>query len=269
MTTASGLVDLHSHLVPGVDDGARERADTEDALDRMVDAGVTRVITTPHFSASWLSDPATMVRWGAAMDEGWAVVEDAASSRAVTVERGHEVALDVPDARVSDPRLFLGDTRVLLVEWPRLQVPPGSGAAVRRLVEQGIRPLVAHPARYSGLDSALSVVADWKEAGALLQMNYGSPVGRYGPRVREVALTLLERGWVDVLSSDFHARAHLKLYLREARELFEEAEAAEAWQLLSGENARRILGGEAPVPPPPLVRPRSFLDRLRGWALGG
>ena len=263
-----GLLDLHSHLVPGVDDGARTPEDTSAGLRRMADVGVTEVITTPHFNASWLTDPTMLAAWEQQVSEAWPAVEDAAAQVGLRVRRGHEVALDVPDAEISHPSLFLGDTRILLAEWPRLQVPPGSKAAIGRIVAQGIRPLIAHPERYNGLDSTLSVVADWKEAGAWLQMNYGSPLGRYGPKVKRVALTLLERGWVDVMSSDFHGRSHLKLYIKEARELFGVAEAAEAWHLLSGANARRILAGETPTPPPPLVFPRTWVDRVKGW-LGG
>jgi len=268
VTSESGLFDLHSHLVPGVDDGAREPSDTVDGLRRMREVGISDVITTPHFNAAWTLDPAIMEQWGGKLEAAWPAVESAAEEVGMRVQRGHEIMLDVPDADLSDPRLHLGDSRVLLLEWPRLQVPPGSAAAITRVLAQGLRPLVAHPERYAGLDPGLSLVADWKEAGALLQTNYGSIVGRYGPKVRQVALELLERGWVDVLSTDFHGRGHLKLYIKEAREVFEECDASEAWQLLSGTNARRLLQDQPPIPPPPLVRPRSLVERLRGWALG-
>ncbi len=264
MTAGAGLFDMHSHLVPGVDDGARTPEDTREGLERMAAAGVTEVITTPHANASMLHEPALFERWAAGVEEQWPAVIAAARDLPLTVARGHEVMLDVPDAPLTDSRLTLGDTPFMLLEWPRLHVPPASVMALQRVIAQGIRPIIAHPERYNGLDPELRMVGEWKRLGAVLQMNYGSLSGRYGPKARQTAIRLLERGWVDIMSTDFHGRAHLKLYVHEARAFFEEANAGEAWSLLSGINARRILKGETALPVPMLEVPRGFWKRVKG-----
>ncbi len=266
--TSAGLFDLHSHLVPDVDDGAQTFEDTREGLERMVAAGVADIITTPHVNASMLHDPDLFERWAARIEEQWPAVEAAAEGLAVTVARGHEVMLDVPDASLADPRLTLGDTPCILVEWPRLQVPPASVAALQRVVAQGLRPIIAHPERYNGLDREMRIIGEWKRAGAVLQTNYGSLVGRYGPRPRARAIRLLERGWIDMMSTDFHGRPHLKLYINEARAFFEDLDAGESWSLLSGINARRILSGETVLPVPMLEVPRGLWTRVKGFFEG-
>lgn len=259
-----GLVDFHSHLVPGVDDGAQTVEDTREGLERMVAVGVTDVITTPHANASMLHEPEVFERWVAHMEIQWAQAQTAAKDLPITFIRAHEVMLDVPDAPLADPRLTLGDTPLILIEWPRLQVPPASTAALQRVFQQSLWPIVAHPERYQGLGRDLAIVGEWKRLGAHLQMNYGSIIGRYGPKVRDNAMRLLELGWIDSMSTDFHGRSHLKLYIKEARAFFDEAGAMESFALLSGINARRILSGEAPLPVPPLEVPRGFWTRMKG-----
>ncbi len=87
---------------------------------------------------------------------------------------------------------------------------------IERIVESGYRPILAHPERYKGIKPDLSDARAWRSAGAYLQVNHGSFAGRYGPEARTVATELVARGWVDSLSSDFHARAHLGIHLTDA-----------------------------------------------------
>lgn len=268
MNDSTGLIDFHSHLVPAVDDGARTVEDTRAGLERMVAVGVTEVITTPHANASLLHEPDQFDAWAEHVEAQWRLALEAAEGLPVTFSQGHEVMLDVPDAPLADPRLTLGDTPLLLIEWPRLQVPPGSEIALQRVIAQRLVPIVAHPERYHGLDRELMIVGEWKRMGAFLQMNYGSVVGRYGPKVRENAIRLLERGWIDAMSTDFHGRDHLKLYIKEANAFFEELGAHETWALLSGINGRRILSGETPLPVPPIEVPRGFWSRMKGLFQG-
>ena len=260
------LVDLHSHLVPGVDDGARTVDDALAGLGRMLQVGIRHVVTTPHASGSLTRVPADFESWVSRVDEKWARLREAAAGSFPTLHlrRGHEVMLDVPDPDLSDPRLRLDGTSWVLVEWPRLQIPPGTVPVIQRLTQSGVRPLIAHPERYAGLDrDGLGLADQWRQAGARLQCNYGSLLGRYGPHARTAAIRLLKRGWIDCMSTDFHGRAHLKLFVRESRELFENAAAEEAWAILTGTNARRILNDEEPLPVPPVEFPTNLWGRMR------
>lgn len=261
----SGLVDLHSHLVPGVDDGARIPEDVLEGIQRLVDRGVRRIITTPHLDGSLTLDPTALARRLGEVDEAWEEIQELVLGVHPEMEfrRAHEVLLDVPTPDLSDSRLRFPATDVVLVEWPRLLIPPGTPRVLAGLRDQGVRPLIAHPERYRGFNADLSLAEGWREEGAFLQMNYGSLVGRYGPLAQRQAFHLLARGWVDCLASDFHGRPHLRLYIREVAGLFRTAENHEAWHLLTQVNPDRISRGEVPVPIQGVTFPHGILRRIR------
>ena len=259
------LTDLHSHLVPAVDDGARTIDDALEGIGRMVERGVRTIVTTPHLGGTATLKPARLEAALEPVDRAFEVLAARVAERYPDLEllRGHEVLLDIPDPDLSDSRLWLGEVPVVLVEWPGLQFPPGTPRVLREMVEGGVRPVVAHPERYRVHNQRLTTPGEWREAGAWLQVNYGSLVGRYGPAARAHALTLLERGWVDCFSTDFHGRAHLRLYIRECRELFMKMGRMEAWELLTSINPARIRRGEAPEAVPPVSIPMGVVERIR------
>lgn len=259
------VADLHSHLVPGVDDGARTLEETLDGVERMTQAGIRKIITTPHVDASLTREPAAFSERMDEMDDAWARALEAVTERFPDVDfrRGQEVMLDVPDPNLADERLRLGGSSFVLLEWPRLQLPPGTVDVLVRLRLAGTRPIVAHPERYVGFDHGLELVTEWRRVGAYLQLNYGSLVGRYGVEARTLAWRLLGRGWIDYLATDFHGRPHLKLFRREAVQKLEEAAGEEQISLLSVTNPQRVFRDEEPLPVPPLLGKRTLWTRLR------
>ncbi len=264
------LGDLHSHLIPGVDDGAQAVEDSLDAVDQMVRAGVRRIVTTPHVTASLLDDSDDFEAYMAEVDEAWQRVHSVVSKRFPEVEfhRGFEVAVDTPDADLSDDRLKMADTSFMLIEWPRLHVPQKTERVVERIRNSGIKPIIAHPERYSGVDPELAVVGLWREAGAYIQVNHGSLVGRYGAVARQTSMELLKKGWVDFLSSDYHARGGLKPYIRESREALSAVGADEQFRTLTAITPARLLADEEPLPVLPLFVTPGWWDKVKGL-LGG
>jgi len=264
------LADFHSHLVPGVDDGSRTLEDAMEGIGRMIEAGVDRIITTPHFQGSATKDPVRLAAELQRMDEGWALVQEAVQEEWPDVDfrRGHEVLLDIPDPDLSDDRLHLGGTTSILVEWPRFQVPPGTAQVLEEIVGAGLTPVVAHPERYSGIDAQLHVVRHWKATGALLQANYGSLVGRYGPGPRALVLRMLSEGLLDYLSTDFHGRPHLEPLIDEAREAMVDMGGEVVFELLAAVNPGRLFDGQPPLPVPPVVPEPTLLERIRSWISG-
>lgn len=249
-----GIVDFHSHLVPAVDDGSETVEMSLEAIDRLGDQGVTTILTTPHLDASVTLVPSEFEERMDELDQGWEAIRAAVSTvyPSLDFRRGTEIMIDVPVPDLSDPRIRLDGGRYLLMEWPRLHVPPGSAPVVSRIVEAGYVPIIAHPERYMGVDEGLAVVQEWKSAGALLQVNNGSLLGRYGGQVRTTAMRLIRRGWVDFLSSDFHPHPGQEPLVADVREFFLELDAEEQWYTLAVTNPMRMLQGEGPMVVAPL-----------------
>lgn len=261
----TALVDIHNHLVPGVDDGARDIAAVLESIERMTRAGIRRVITTPHLQGSLSLDRDRLERRLDTVTRAWEQAAEAIGESFPEVEyrRGHEVLLDVPNVDLSDARMRMSGTSFVLVEWPRLQLPPGTVPVLQRIVDQGYRPVVAHPERYHGMGHALHVAEQWREVGARLQVNYGSLAGRFGADAQSTAFRLLRRGWADYLASDFHGHQRLKLYKSEAWAVLEELGGEEMLTYLCRINPGRILTDESPLPVPPLPVERGFWARLK------
>jgi protein-tyrosine phosphatase len=258
------LADLHNHLVPDVDDGARDLDDVLTSVELMRREGIRKIITTPHLDGSLTLSAARLEERLGQVDEAFDTAGDAVARRFPDVEfrRGHEVMLDVPDVTFTDPRLRLGGTRFILIEWPRLHLPPGTEQVLRRIRGEGYRPIVAHPERYIGIDLRLAEL--WRRAGAYLQVNYASLDGRYGGDARALAFALLRRGWADYLASDFHGRPDRKLYRAEAWQRLEALDGDEALTYLCLTNPGRVFQDDDPLPVPTLPVERGFWARVKG-----
>jgi protein-tyrosine phosphatase len=260
-----GFTDLHSHLVPGVDDGARTVEDALEGIGRLWEVGVRTVVTTPHLDGSVTQVPSVLEQRLKEVEEGWALLKEATDKAFPDLKlyRGHEVMLDVPDPVLTDPRVRLAGSDAVLVEWPRLRVPPATKPVLSRLRENGVTIVLAHPERYHGLTRESHLPGEWRKMGALLQVNLGSLVGAYGDPPRKRAMTLLERGWVDLMATDFHGRPDLPLYLDQAQEAFEVFAGGVQFDLLVRQNPARIVMGKAPLPVPPLAIRKGLWKKVR------
>lgn len=260
------LVDIHSHLVPGVDDGAKHVAGVVAAVERLEQAGIRRILTTPHIRGSITHDPERAEARLTTVTEAYEAAKEALATSVPDVEylRGHEVLVDAPEPDLSDPRIRMAGTSFVLIEWPRLSLPPATARVLRWIRDQGYRPIVAHPERYHGMGDRFGLLQEWRDAGAYLQVNYGSFVGRYGADAQRAAFRILELGLADYLASDFHGQSGLKIYKREAWEVLSERGGEETLTTLCRTNPTRLIDDDLePVPAVPLPAASKLLERLR------
>jgi protein-tyrosine phosphatase len=263
---SGGFADIHSHLVPGVDDGARTLDDTLASVERMTKVGIRKILTTPHLNGSVTRNREELEARLSEVDEAFdrAAIAVGAKFPEVDFKRGHEVMLDIQNVDFSDPRVRLAGTSFVLIEWPRLRVPPGTTKVIERIMSEGYRPIIAHPERYIGIDRNLAVVARWREAGAYLQVNYGSLSGRYGPQAKGIATQLLRGGWAHYLASDFHTQSQARIYFKEVWEQLETWHAGESLTHLFLTNPGRVFNDEMPFPVAPLPPITGLWARVKG-----
>ena len=201
------IIDLHSHVLPGVDDGARDLPEALAALAALERQGVEMVLATPHFRASLLERRERAEARLALFDEAYGELTShlSASDLQIRVGRACEFKLDAPVTDLGDPRLRLEGGAAVLVEFASFQLPPFAGNQLRAVRDAGWIPVLAHPERYFGVETALARVERWLTEGTVLQVNARSLSGGYGPMPRQMGAELLARGWVTCVASDYHA----------------------------------------------------------------
>jgi protein-tyrosine phosphatase len=244
------VIDIHSHLLPGVDDGSRSVAMSLPVLERFAADGVECVVLTPHLVASRARHApyASHLAILAALR--------AAAPPVPELRLGWEIMLDEPNVDLSARQLALGGSRAVLVEFPRTGVPHRAANELHRLRGAGSVPVLAHPERYWGC--TVEKVAAWRAAGAVIQMDTAGLIGRGS--IARVSRALLEAGLVDLLASDNHGDGRS---LATARDWLLEVATPEHARLLTHTNAQRLLADEALVPVPPLPRRAGVFGRLR------
>lgn len=247
------MIDVHSHLLPGVDDGSKSIEASVAVLRRFAAEGVECVVLTPHLTASQAKD-APVARNVAILD-----ALRAAAPPVPQLKLGWEIMLDEPNADLRSPDLSLGGSRAVLVEFPHTGVPAQGGDELYRIRCSGVVPVLAHPERYWGC--TVQKVEGWRYAGAVIQMDTAGLLGK--GRVGKLSRQLLEEGLVDLFASDNHGDARS---LATARAWLRELSPEHA-ELLTRTNARRMLDGEPLIPVPPLRASGGLFGRLRDLIL--
>jgi len=252
------MLDLHTHILPGLDDGVRTIDEALDLARAAVNDGVATTAATPHVR----EDYPTTVR---AIENGVAELRMRLGEEGIPLEvvTGGEVALE--RLKLLDDEELRGFTlaqtgRYLLVEFPDFGWPLGLDAAVDQLLGRGIVPVLAHPERNSEIRDLPSRLAAAVEAGALVQVTAMSLDGRAGRRAAAVARELLSLRLVHLLATDAHAPDVRAGGLGAACAAVGDEELA--WFLVRHAPAA-ILAGDEVGAPPPLGRRRRLSQLLR------
>ena len=195
--------DIHSHLIPGLDDGVKSNEEAAAVIRKLLDLGFTKFITTPHINHSYNNTPATIVNGLASLREFLA-----GSNMQVDIEAAAEYYLDdtvLTALEQKQPLLTFGKDH-LLFETNFLSEPLFMKDFIFRAITQGYRPLLAHPERYAYF--TLAKAEEYRSRGALLQVNLLSLSGFYSVPVQKMAEKMIDKGWVDFLGSDCHNMIH-------------------------------------------------------------
>jgi protein-tyrosine phosphatase len=260
---AAVVIDLHSHVLPGLDDGATALADSVEMARDAVAAGIVGLAATPHVRDDY---PTSADQMEEALGRVRAAVAEAGI--ALEILPGGEIALDrLERLSVEELRRFGlgGSPRHLLVEFPYSGWPLGLGERIFQLQAAGFVPVLAHPERNDVVQAQPDRLAAAVDAGALVQLTAASLDGRIGRRAQATGMALLERGYAHLLASDAHSPSIRAVGLEAAAAAVGSEELAR-W-LTDGVPAA-IVAGEA-IPPRPTGSGRRLLSRLRARSSRG
>jgi tyrosine-protein phosphatase YwqE len=201
-------IDMHSHFIPGIDDGAKTIEDSLELLRGMKEAGYHKVITTPHIMGDFFRNTPENIL------SGLQRVREAAAAAAIDIqiEAAAEYYFDFDlEQKIDNGKLLTFGGDFLLFEVSYMNAPDGLEAMIFKMQTSGYKPVLAHPERYPYWFRDLKNFEKLKDKGVLFQLNINSLTGYYSPATLKIAEQMIDKGWYEFVGSDCHHSGHLSL----------------------------------------------------------
>ncbi|MBL7763429.1 MAG: histidinol phosphatase [Chitinophagaceae bacterium] len=200
--------DMHSHLLPGIDDGAQDISTSVQLIKGMKEAGYSKLITTPHIMWDMYQNTRDIIL--STLDE----MRDVLKEQEVDIDLHAAAEYFLDDyvmglLKKKEPLLTFGD-KMVLSEFSMASPPIDLKEILFEMQMQDYQPVIAHPERYIYLEHNKEFYDELKDAGYLFQLNILSFAGVYGRSVSDLAHHLLKKGYYDFIGTDLHNVRHLK-----------------------------------------------------------
>ena len=206
-------VDVHSHFIPGIDDGAETIEDSLAMIAGMKELGYSKVITTPHVMSDFYRNSSEDIQRGCDRVREALLKENID----IEIECAAEYYLDAElMQKVKAKDLLTFGANYVLFELPFIGEPANFTSVVFEMQLAGYQPVLAHPERYGFWHNDISKYQDIADKGVLLQLNMNSLTGHYSPAVKKVAEEMVQNDLISLIGSDCHNIRHIDLMKRAA-----------------------------------------------------
>ena len=257
------MIDIHSHLLPGVDDGADSLDASIDFLQRLKNVGFNEVVITPHiYPDLYENDPDDLNR---RFDEMQKHVEKYFKGD-LKIYPGSEVYLaenSVDDIANGNVVTLNRTGKYILFEIDLTFISPGMEEMIKKLQTKGYHLIWAHPERNSQAIKDFSNITKMIDMDVLLQINLGSLNGSYGDEVRHAVIRMLQRNMVHLIGSDCHCTSRRMGNVKEAMDVLREYADPHYLKLILEKNAKRILEGKIVYPFPYRIKRPTFFSKVK------
>lgn len=251
------MIDIHSHILPGLDDGPHTMEESVAMVRMAAQAGTTDIVATPHANLEFDFDPQRVAVQAGELS--------AAVGQTIRIHTGcdfHFSYDQIQDAFANPFKYTISGHQYLLVEFPDLLIPKTVDEVLARLLAAGIVPVITHPERNRRLQQQRERLEEWVRVGCLTQVTAQSFFGRFGPAARDFSRELMRRDLVDFIASDAHDCEDRPPRLDDAYNYVARQYGPERATRLLVTNPRAALDGSPFEPPPPVSTP------LRRWGFG-
>lgn len=256
------MIDIHNHIIQGVDDGSKDLEMSLDMARIYLRNGIKKVIATPHY----------IEKDSLALDRNKKALEILnkelkKNNLDLKVYLGNEVYIsmnvlkDIQEERIAT----LNGSRYVLIEFPMKEIPIYAETVFYELLVNGYIPIIAHPERYIKIQDDPNVLLQFIKKGALAQINIPSLQGFYGKNAKETSRILLEHKMVQFAGTDSHSNRRRSPEVQESLELLRNIVSSREYRYITEENANNILEDITFSPPTPIKykRKRKISDFIK------
>jgi protein-tyrosine phosphatase len=239
------MIDIHHHLLFGVDDGPKDLESSVAQAEAAAADGITHIVCTPHANDTWEFDPETNRERLAAIRER---VPDS-----LTLGLGCDFHLsyeNIEDALKYPTKFTINQGAYLLVEFAEFMIPQNIGDIFYEFSVKGMRPIITHPERNPLLQKDHGRMAEWIRTGCLVQITASALGGRFGKRAHALSWELLEKNWVQFIATDAHNIDGRRPSMRNAYEAVARRFGEATAERLCVENPRAAFENQK-LPPQP------------------
>ena len=237
---AISLVDIHSHIIPGVDDGSETMEHSLQMLENAAKENITKIVATPHvLSEQYFREEHKII-------ERFQQLKSKVEEAGIKIELflGCEIMAQ-PDTTLDHQiATFNNNKTYFLIEFPMNSIPRFVPEKLFEFVAEGKFPIIAHPERNFGFRQRPDFIYDYIQRGNLMQVNEGSLRGRFGKEIQELALQMIEHRSVHFVASDGHKVDRRTVTLKESYELVVEKFGKNVANRLFIENPEKAIVGE-------------------------
>lgn len=243
------MIDLHTHILPGIDDGAESMEESIKMARIAYASGVRTLVVTPHCNRGGSYDNYYDERLGEHYNNFVAEVKK--EKVPITILLGMEVYGDeeVPNLLHSGRLATINQSRYLLLEFAFEEGTLLMDYLINEVLNLGYIPIIAHPERYLYVQRHPDIISRWISQGCLIQVNKGSILGNFGFNARNTAMFLLEYNMVTVIASDAHSHIQRTTDLSRVYYYIKSMYSYEYAELLFQTNPKRILANEDLIKP--------------------
>lgn len=201
--------DMHSHFIPGIDDGARTIEDSVAMIREFAAMGYKKVITTPHIMSDAYRNTPEIIFGGLAQVR----VALKTAGIPIEIEAAAEYYMDFDFEKKIDERRLLtfGNGKYVLFELSFVNPPDSLMGIIFKLLTNGYKPILAHPERYNFWHGDFKKYEELVEKGVLLQLNFNSLSGHYGPPAQKIAERMIDQNMISFIGSDCHHLGHIEI----------------------------------------------------------
>ena len=212
------MIDIHCHILPGIDDGAKDTAEALSLIKLAIEDGVSRIVLTPHLHFGRFDNTLPVIK------QSFAALEAEVKRADIDIALAYaaEVRLDseMLDLLAKDELPLYGcykGQQFMLLEFPHSHIPAGTDMLVKYLKKQNITPVIAHPERNRDLLETPHKIKQFIRLGCWFQVTASSITGHFGEACQALALTYIEQGFIQIVASDAHSVKRRPPLLSQAR----------------------------------------------------